>query len=173
MILSVLCVFPCHATEITSISYISDQQIQTIVISGSGFGDEFAFATPYSGLSYYMSFTDITQDWQAGNQYNFNLVTVIIESWTDTSIVLGGFSGQYGFYTGGYKNNWYLRDGDHIEIDVNNSPNFQGSASGFAVVGQESSGPSDTPEPSDLLLVGTGIIGLAFLATSKRSFHSQ
>jgi hypothetical protein len=83
MILS-LCSLPCHvqSPQITSVSRISTQQNQTIVIMGSGFGT----LNPYTGDSRYILFTDSTNPWSAGFAGVFRgstvdcFVTLIVES---------------------------------------------------------------------------------------------
>jgi triacylglycerol esterase/lipase EstA (alpha/beta hydrolase family) len=102
---------------IKSVSDISTQQTQTITISGSGFGT----SSPYSGDSNYIAVGNNTQVWQAGYTgpcnscaygtcgYCYDTYSLIVNSWTDSQIVLGGFTG------GGTLNN-----GDSIQIVVGN-----------------------------------------------------
>ncbi|MGD0735214.1 MAG: hypothetical protein ABR976_08710 [Terracidiphilus sp.] len=77
--------------RIISVSQILPQQTQTITISGSGFGTESA----YAGDSSFILFADPTgTPWYAGDAGN--PVTLSIASWSDTQIVLTGFTGAYG-----------------------------------------------------------------------------
>lgn len=99
---------------ITSISKITTQQFQTIAITGSGFGTQKA----YTGNSDYISLLDSTAGWQGGYEgcllgfCTTDTVTVIVQSWTDSKIVLGGFSGAWG--TDGYT----LNVGDSVQVSV-------------------------------------------------------
>jgi hypothetical protein len=95
-----LCSLRCEAQtpEITSFSAISTQQTQTIAITGSGFGTQ----GPYAGNSLYIEFFDFTAGWAAGYSgpcYNGHVyyggtcsdaVNLVVQSWTDSKIVLGG-----------------------------------------------------------------------------------
>ena len=98
-LMAMMCSTQCRAQspQITSVSQITTQQIQTITIMGSGFGTQ----SPYTGDSSYILF-QIVNGWSAGyagpcfeGACN-DLVTLIVQSWTDSEIVLGGFSGAYG-----------------------------------------------------------------------------
>ena len=134
-IMSALCSLPCYAQspQISSVSQISTQQIQTIVISGSGFGTQ----NPYTGNSAYIALFDVTNgEWQAGNvgslegQFENDGVTLIVKSWTDSQIVLGGFSGDWGQNSLGEtpSGSWTLRVGDQEQIDVWNAQSGKGVA---------------------------------------------
>ena len=131
-----LCSFPCHAQspQIESVSQITTQQIQTIVITGSGFGTQ----SPYTGNSAYIALFDLTNGgWQAGNVgslegvYENDGVTLIVKSWTDSQIVLGGFSGSWGQNSLGEtpSGSWTLRVGDQEQIDVWNAQSGNGAGS--------------------------------------------
>ncbi|MGA8069253.1 MAG: IPT/TIG domain-containing protein, partial [Terriglobales bacterium] len=90
-----LCPMLCQAQPtITSVSPITTQQYQTITIKGSGFGKQ----APYTGDSDYISLEDQTAQpaWQAGYSGFNDTVTLIVNSWTNDKITLGGFSGQWG-----------------------------------------------------------------------------
>jgi len=78
--------------KITSISKVTAQRYQTITITGTGFGT----MNPYSGDSNFLAFNDGTGGWQAGYAPDGNGEGLIVNSWTDTQIVLGGFSGNFG-----------------------------------------------------------------------------
>jgi hypothetical protein len=135
-ITSALCSLPCHAQspKITSVSQISTQQIQTIVITGSGFGTQ----NSYTGNSAYIALFDLSNgQWQAGNvgslegAFENDWVTLIVKSWTDSQIVLGGFSGSWGQNSLGEtpSGNWTLRVGDQEQIDIWNAQTAKGPAS--------------------------------------------
>jgi len=124
---SALSSLPCNAAPtITSVSAISTLQLQTIVISGSGFGTQ----SPYTGNSAYIALFDLTNCcWQAGNvgslegAFENDSVTLIVESWTDSQIVLGGFSGSFGQNSFGEtpSGSFNLRVGDQEQIKGNSS----------------------------------------------------
>ncbi len=105
---------------ITKVSKITTQQFQTIVITGSGFGT----SSPYTGDSDYISLLDQTASppWQAGYAPYNDTVTLIVQKWTDTQIVLGGFSGQWGGF------NYVLTVGDSEQIEVWNPQTGAGPA---------------------------------------------
>ena len=78
-------------TSITSVSPIISAQTQTITIKGEGFGTQAA----YTGDSNYITLADGSGNpWFAGQ--TGDTVTLAVSSWTDTQIVLTGFSGTYG-----------------------------------------------------------------------------
>jgi len=127
-VITALSSLPCDAQSprITSVSQISTLQNQTIVITGSGFGNQ----APYSGDSSYILLLDVTNDnWSAGyagpcfDGACDDLVTLIVESWSDSSIVLGGFSGAWG------SNGWTLNRGDEVRIDIWDAESGNGPAS--------------------------------------------
>jgi hypothetical protein len=105
---------------ITQVSKISTQQYQTIVITGSGFGTHKA----YTGDSDYISLEDVTADpgWQAGYAPYNDTVTLIVQKWEDSKIILGGFSGAWGTY------NYTLSIGDAEQIEVWNPQSGLGPA---------------------------------------------
>jgi Bacterial Ig-like domain (group 3)/IPT/TIG domain len=99
MLLSVIAAAPIAAAQdpattpkITSISKITTAKNQTITITGTGFGTHSA----YTGNSKFISFDDQTKSWEAGYQPDGDTVTLIVNSWTATKIVLGGFAGKWG-----------------------------------------------------------------------------
>lgn len=74
---------------ITSVSKIFAQdQYQTITITGTGFGT----LAPYTGDSDYLSYNDNSTGIQCGYTPDGNVCGLIVNSWTDAQIVLGGFS---------------------------------------------------------------------------------
>jgi protein involved in polysaccharide export with SLBB domain len=102
---------------ITSVSAILPQQTQTITINGSGFGAQ----SPYTGDSSYILFADPTgTPWYAG--YTGGAVTLAVSSWTDTQIVLTGFSGSYG------TDARCIKPGDSLYVKVWNAQTGTGPA---------------------------------------------
>jgi hypothetical protein len=102
--------------QIGSVSTIISAQTQTIAINGSGFGTQAA----YTGNSNYILFGDITGNWQAG--HFGNSVTLAVSSWTDTQIVLTGFSGGYS------PDGHCIRPGDQLTLQVWNALTGAGPA---------------------------------------------
>jgi hypothetical protein len=83
---------PAVTPKITSISKITTPQHQTITITGTGFGTHKA----YTGDSPFISVFDMSKKWEAGFQPDGDTVTLIVHSWTNTKITLGGFAGKWG-----------------------------------------------------------------------------
>src|SRR3984885_10647515 len=112
---------------LTSVSPIVAQPNQTITLSGSGFGTQ----TPYNGDSQYLEIADLTGNWIAGwiNNGSPNQVTLNVTSWTDSQIVIQGFTGDYG------QNNWVLNPGDKIQVSVWNPQSNAGPATQTVTVG--------------------------------------
>jgi DNA-binding winged helix-turn-helix (wHTH) protein len=97
--------------QIGSVSAIVPQARQRIVIGGRGFG----LHVPYVHTdSPYLAIRDLTAGWAAGRivPQNSDEVMVDVESWTDTEIVISGFSGDYGV------KRWKISPGDELEIAV-------------------------------------------------------
>jgi len=110
-------------TEITSVSQVVSQQTQTITINGAGFGIQ----TAYTGDSEYIELADSTGNpWFAG--HTGNGVTLGVSSWTDSQIVLAGFSGSYG-------TNHCIRPGDHLSVSIWNAQTGNGPATYSVVAG--------------------------------------
>ena len=105
---------------ITKVSQITTQKHQTIVITGTGLGTHAA----YTGDSDYISLEDQTKDpdWQAGYSGYHDTVTLIVHEWTDTKIVLGGFSGAWGTH------DYTIAVGDTIQVEVWNPQSGLGPA---------------------------------------------
>jgi len=101
---------------ISAVTPVLAKQTQTITISGRGFGT----VIPYNGDSNFIQLSDITRNWNAG--HSGNLVNLIVAEWTDSRIVLQGFSGSYG---GG----WSLATGDVLVVQVWNAHSGAGPAS--------------------------------------------
>ena len=100
-----------YAPRIDSVTAILPQARQKIVITGRGFG----LHVPYVHTdSPYLAIRDLSRDWSAGRMIpqNSDEVMVDVENWTDTEIVLSGFSGDYGV------KGWTLAAGDKLEIAV-------------------------------------------------------
>ncbi len=102
---------PGNVIEIASVTPIYPSARQTIVIRGRGFG----LHVPYARTdSPYLAVRDQSAHWAAGRviPWNWDQVMLDVESWTDTEIVISGFSGDYG------RNGWKLSAGDRLEIAV-------------------------------------------------------
>jgi hypothetical protein len=159
VILSLLFTLPCFASPvITWVSTIGVDELQTINISGSGFGTY----SSYAGDSYNIYFSVYSPiawpyTWEAG--YPGNVVGLIVNSWTDTDITLGGFMGDYG-------SDYYLSIGDSYQIGVWNPQSDLGPATFDGIVGTPS--PQLTPEPSSVLLMVSGLLALAYVVLRKR-----
>jgi len=99
------------APAISSVTPILPQAIQKIVVSGRNLGNHTAFMnldTPF------LAIRDKTADWAAGRMTpeNSDKITLTVESWTDSEIVLLDFSGAYATH------GWKLSPGDEIEVAV-------------------------------------------------------
>ena len=104
---------------ITSVTSIGPAPDQRIVIMGRGFGTH----TPYENQdSGYLAIRDTTAHWAAGRitPTNWDEVTLSVASWTDSEIVVTGFSGAYG------TKGWKLGVGDEIEVAVWNPQTHAG-----------------------------------------------
>jgi hypothetical protein len=148
-----LCSVPSAAQEveqspvIKSVSAVTAQQYQTITIKGSGFGTQ----APYTGDSYYIAFWNnktYQPGWQAGYSGYNDTITLIVNSWTNTKIVLGGFSGAWD--ESGY--DYTLAVGDPIEVQVWNAQSGLGPATIYSTVVVEPTATTVTssPNPSNL-----------------------
>jgi hypothetical protein len=106
------------APVITSVSQILPQKMQTITITGSGFGT----MAPYTGNSDYIKIVDNSAIpiWTAGYNPMSNSVWLSIGSWSDSQIIITGFAGSYG------SNNWVLKSGDQIIVSVWNAQTGMG-----------------------------------------------
>lgn len=159
---------------INSISPISDvfnpatdQSIQTITINGSGFGT----MSPYTGDSSYILFTDCTGSLGTGFGAGFvgtnpgvgacnippggsinDLYGLVVNSWADSEIVLGGID-----YNGFSSSFGTLVNGDTVEVLVFNPQTNAGPGEITSTVG------AGVPEPSAFLLSGAGMLTLFFI----------
>jgi len=146
--LSALCPLVCSAQPtITSVSLITAEQYQTITIKGTGFGKH----APYTGDSNYISFFDLKTDepgWQAGYSGYNDTITLIVNSWSNTKIVLGGFSGAWG--EAGY--DYTLAVGDPVEVQVWNAQTGAGPSNFDSTVSTvpTKSALTSSPNPSTL-----------------------
>jgi hypothetical protein len=96
------------APKITSVSKIGTTRLQTITIKGTGFGTH----KPYTGDTTYISLRELHPGcphdgvcWEAGYSPDVDTVTLIVKSWTNTEIVLGGFGTAWG------RQDWTLHKG--------------------------------------------------------------
>jgi hypothetical protein len=114
---------------ITAVSPILPQQTQTITITGSGFGT----LQPYDGNSDFIRISDLTRNWNAGSTRDSppDFITLAITSWTDSQIVVSGFTGAYG-----KNNNWTLNLGDWVEVQIWNAQTGLGPAAYTRIVDQ-------------------------------------
>jgi DNA-binding winged helix-turn-helix (wHTH) protein len=100
-----------YQPRIDSVTAILPQARQRLVITGRGFGLHVPFVHTDSP---YLAIRDLSAHWSAGRMIpqNSDEVMVDVESWTDTEIVVSGFSGDYGV------KGWKLAAGDELEIAV-------------------------------------------------------
>jgi len=117
---------------IASISAVSDSATQTITITGNNFGTQ----DPYEGDSDYIALNicpttkfknSCVGGWQAGYAPDGNYVGLILQSWTDTQIVIAGFTNYGGQYT--------LTDGGTVRFTIWNVPTLKRGKPCTVVVG--------------------------------------
>ncbi len=111
---------PATAPKIKSVSKITTAEHQTITITGTGFGTQ----APYTGDTKFISFYDENKKWEAGYEPDNDTVTLIVNSWTNTKITLGGFAGAWG------TDGWTLAAGNKEEIRLWNA---QGAGGPFGL----------------------------------------
>ncbi|HEV2328093.1 MAG TPA: LamG-like jellyroll fold domain-containing protein [Verrucomicrobiae bacterium] len=110
----------------------------SISIQGSGFGT----ATAFNGTSPFLRIVDVTRNWEAG--FSGDRVNVNVSAWTDTNIVINGFSGwvfntlSNQFHAGdqleaivenpqtqsGFVTNTVALNQTYLEIDIQPSSNY-------------------------------------------------
>lgn len=130
--------------SITSVTSVSATSNQTIVLNGSGFGTAPSavlapFApyvdTQFSIVTPSMSITDYSPNgsarWSGG--YLSDAVGVLIRQWTNTRIIIGGFSPNLGAQSVG-NGTYRVEEGDDVQITVY-GPNGTGAGDAGAVVG--------------------------------------
>jgi hypothetical protein len=112
--------------QISNISAVLPQQLQKITIQGHGFGTR----PPYTGDSDFLQVSDLTRNWDGGwsKDPGTDKVGLEVTSWTDTKIVIEGFTGEYG------AGQWSLGEGDNIRFRVWNPQTGQGPAVYASVV---------------------------------------
>jgi hypothetical protein len=126
------------APVISSVSTITATRLQTIHIYGSGFGDtppqtvnlgDGSVDTVSSSTTPYMCISDSGktektgdtsdggENWAAGiiSPGCYAMIGIVLVSWSDNEIVLGGFGTALG--TNG-QGTWYIEPGDPLSIDV-------------------------------------------------------
>jgi hypothetical protein len=111
---------PTGATDIT-----------TLEIIGNCFGTGNTSSradTPYFRIS------DLSAGWNGcwTGDPGTDSVTCNIPSWTNTTIIFGGFTGGYG------QNGWVINDGDRVEIQVWNPQSGKGPATCQIIAGNSS-----------------------------------
>jgi DNA-binding winged helix-turn-helix (wHTH) protein len=106
---------------IAAVTPILPDAVQTIIIRGHGLGTHAAFANVDSS---YLAIRDKSAHWAAGRitPENVDEVTLTVASWTDSELVVSGFSGAYGTHW------WRLNRGDEVEIVVWNPQSGAGPA---------------------------------------------
>jgi DNA-binding winged helix-turn-helix (wHTH) protein len=110
-----------YEPRVDSVTAVLPQARQRIVIMGRGFG----LHVPYVHTdSPYLAVRDLSAHWAAGRivPHNSDEVMVDVESWTDTEIVVSGFSGDYGV------KGWKFTPGDELDVAIWNPQSGVGPA---------------------------------------------
>jgi hypothetical protein len=148
------------APEITSVMPITNQQTQTITIQGHGFGNiqpelmdlgdglmdlgDESVDTVWGKNTPSLVIYDKTNllsagaagDWNGFTNEPPDLIGIILVSWSDTQIVLGGFGSGLGS-----RFSWsQVSDGDYMQIQIQ-------TAGGFATYELVASGDGSSPSP--------------------------
>ncbi|MGD0644019.1 MAG: hypothetical protein ABSA75_03845 [Candidatus Bathyarchaeia archaeon] len=140
--------------EISSVSPISDTLLQTITIQGSGFGNvapqtaslgDGSVDTIDGSNTPSMQIRDnsLTKGWTSG--YDGNGIGVILVSWSDTKIVLGGFGSALSTTDQG---EWNLMPGDPIQILVKVSGAVASHSTYVSGSQEKTSGTNNGPAPT-------------------------
>jgi excisionase family DNA binding protein len=119
---------PLVEPSIASVTPILPRPDQMIVIKGRDFG----WYTAFNGLdSPFLAIRDITGKWAAGRiiDRNPDYVTLNVEEWSDSEIIITGLSGKYG------QGIWKLQPGDSIDVAVWNPQTGAGPAIFHVVCG--------------------------------------
>jgi hypothetical protein len=144
------------APKITSVSKITTKQHQTITIKGTGFGTHGG----YTGDSEFISLLDLTRKWEAGYKRDDDTVTLIVEKWENTEIILGGFAGAWGTH------DYTLVKGDEEWVRVWNAQTGAGPASvKFKISGAETT--TDISASSDSSAYGDSVTFIAVVKSDE------
>jgi hypothetical protein len=172
---------PEEPPAIFSVSPVSANRTQIIVISGSGFGNiqpqlmnlyDGSVNTVGGGSTPVIRIYDQNglASWQAGVQDNPNsgadAIGIKLTSWNDTEIVLGGFGAAVETDSQGQ---WSLLEGDPLLISVLTS-NGQAVYTTTVVSNQSSPNPAPTPTPTPTTTSPTPTLKLS--SRSSGSFAS-
>ncbi len=134
------------APNITAWNILNPGPNVGIHIFGSCFGN-LPYRLPFSGdTPYFVAFDrNSADDWSAGGRDIPSMgivsdsVTLRYERWTDSEILIGGFSGAYG------QNDWYTNCGDQIDVYVWNPQTGIGPASHTFYIACAPSAPPPPP----------------------------
>lgn len=123
--------------RVEAVSAVVSKQTQTITLTGSGYGTH----EPYTGDSDYIRISDLTKRWNAGwsKDPGSDKVTLIVSSWTDTSIVISGFDGAYGAWGNS------VSAGDTISFQLWNAQTGLGPAT-YSIVASASAETASSTE---------------------------
>jgi hypothetical protein len=130
------------APRITSMTPITPEASQTIIIKGQNFGTR---PPSTNQTTPFLAIEDETANWVAGRVAAGNIYSVLlsVSRWTDTEIEVAGFGGAYGkkhWTVNGAEQIWKLNAGDQIKVKVWNAQTGAGPASMTAQVSPSSTG---------------------------------
>ena len=97
-------------------------------IQGSGFG----IATAFNGTSPFLRIVDVTRNWEAG--FESDAVNVNVLAWTDTNIVINGFTGWV--FNNPVFPNYQFDAGDRLEAIVENPQTQSGFVTNTVTLNQ-------------------------------------